>query len=267
MPGWARSPGCAGTCRWRSGCSAGQLHHHPAWTAAGLAADLAAARDRLELMQAENLSVAAAFGLSYRDLTAGQRRLFRRLGLHPGPDIDAHAAAALDDTSLATARRRLEALYDQHLITEPAPGRYRLHDLLREHARALAAADDPAARDAATGRLLDYYLHTALAAGEHIPVMDRSPKARAPPGRRRPARRRYPRPGRRPPGWRPSAPTCTRPPATPPPPRGPCTPCRSPPRWPASWRPGATGIRASPCTRPPWPPPARPATGQARPAP
>jgi tetratricopeptide (TPR) repeat protein len=146
-----------------------QLRHHPAWTAADLAADLATARDRLELMHAENLSVAAAFDLSYQDLGAGPRRLFRRLGLHPGPDIDAYAAAALAGTSLSTARRQLEALYDQHLITEPAPGRYRLHDLLREHARSLAAADDPAAGEAATGRLLDYYLHTALAASTHFP--------------------------------------------------------------------------------------------------
>ena len=45
-------------------------------------------------MAAENLSVAAAFGISYSDLTEDQQRLFRRLGLHPGPDIDAHAAAA-----------------------------------------------------------------------------------------------------------------------------------------------------------------------------
>ena len=75
------------------GMLARQLHHHPAWTVAGLAADLAAAKDRLELMHAENLSVAAAFDLSYRDLTPGQQRLFRRLGLHPGPDIDAYAVA------------------------------------------------------------------------------------------------------------------------------------------------------------------------------
>ena len=107
------------------GMAGRQLAHHPAWTAAGLAADLAEARDRLELMAAENLSVAAAFGLSYADLDDGQQRLFRRLGLHPGPDIDAYAAAALDGTAVAAARRRLEALYDQHLITEPARGRYR----------------------------------------------------------------------------------------------------------------------------------------------
>ena len=155
------------------GMLASQLRHHPAWSATQLAAELAAARDRLALMRAENLSVAAAFGLSYADLTAAQQRLFRRLGLVPGPDFDARAAAALDHTSLDEARRCLDELYDQHLITEPAPGRYQLHDLLREHARALAAADDPAACDAAVGRLLDYYLHTALAAGQHSQLLSR----------------------------------------------------------------------------------------------
>jgi tetratricopeptide (TPR) repeat protein len=146
------------------GMLARQLHHHPAWTPAGLAGDLAAARDRLELMAAENVSVAAAFDLSYADLTPGQQLLFRRLGLHPGTDIDAYAAAALDGTDLAAARRRLDALYDQYLIGEPARGRYRLHDLIREHARTLAAADPAAETDAALGRLLDYYQRTAALA-------------------------------------------------------------------------------------------------------
>src|SRR5205823_10645150 len=71
-----------------------QLKHHPARGGPEVAADLASARDRLAVMRAENLSVAAAFDLSYRDLTEDQRRLFRRLGLVPGPDIDAYAAAA-----------------------------------------------------------------------------------------------------------------------------------------------------------------------------
>src|SRR5690349_12839703 len=145
-----------------------QLRHHPAWTPGELAAGLAVARDRLALMHTENLSVGVAFGLSYADLTAAQQRLFRRLGLHPGPDIDAHAAAALDGTTLDAARRGLEGLYDQHLLAEPAPGRYQLHDLLREHARALAAADNPAESDEAAARLLDYYLHTARVAGRHF---------------------------------------------------------------------------------------------------
>ena len=121
------------------GMVARQLHHHPAWSLGRRAAELAAAVDRLELMAAENLSVTAAFNMSYADLTGEQQRLFRRLGLHPGADIDAYAAAALDGTDLTAARRGLEALYDQYLIAEPAQGRYRLHDLIREHARALAS--------------------------------------------------------------------------------------------------------------------------------
>jgi tetratricopeptide (TPR) repeat protein len=144
------------------GMVARQLHHHPAWSAAGRAAELAAAVDRLKLMATENLSVAAAFNLSYEDLAPDQQRLFRRLGLHPGPDIDGYAAAALDGTGLAAARRALEALYDQYLLTEPAEGRYRLHDLIREHARALAGRVDPDGdRDQATAGLLDYYQYTA----------------------------------------------------------------------------------------------------------
>src|SRR5271170_2608833 len=132
-----------------------QLHHHPAWSPAGRAAELAAARDRLELMATENLSVTAAFNLSYDDLTEDQKRTFRRLGLHPGSEIDAYAVAALDDTGVAASRRQLEALYDQYLLTEPARDRYRLHDLIREHARALANRDDlDGDRDRATGRLL-----------------------------------------------------------------------------------------------------------------
>jgi tetratricopeptide (TPR) repeat protein len=151
------------------GMLARQLHHHPAWTPAGLAADLVAARDRLELMVTENLSAAAAFDLSYADLTPGQQQLFRRLGLHPGTDIDAYAAAALNAASLAATRRGLGALYDQYLLTEPAAGRYRLHDLIREHARGLADREDPEGdRDQATGRLLDYYQHAAAAADRHL---------------------------------------------------------------------------------------------------
>jgi len=147
------------------GMVARQLNHHPTWTAARRAAELAAAVDRLELMATENLSVAAAFNLSYADLSGDQQRLFRRLGLHPGADIDGYAAAALDRTDLSAARRGLEALYDQYLLTEPTQGRYRMHDLIREHARTLAGRlDSDGDRDEATTRLLDYYQHTAARA-------------------------------------------------------------------------------------------------------
>jgi tetratricopeptide (TPR) repeat protein/transcriptional regulator with XRE-family HTH domain len=162
------------------GMLARQLYHHPAWTVAGRAAELAAAVDRLELLATEDLSVAAAFDLSYADLTPEQQRLFRRLGLHPGAEADAFAAAALAGTDLAVARRGLEALYDQYLLTEPAPGRYRMHDLIRAHARTLAGRLDPDDdREQATGRLLDYYQHAAARADALLADQARTAAVRA----------------------------------------------------------------------------------------
>lgn len=150
------------------GMLARQLHHHRARSASRLADELAAAHDRLEYMHSENLSVAAAFDLSYQDLDAGQQRLLRRLGLHPGTDIDSYAAAALDDSSLAAARRGLDELFDHHLVTEPASERYRMHDLIREYAHALAETDDPDDRESALGRLTDYYVSAAATVGRHF---------------------------------------------------------------------------------------------------
>jgi tetratricopeptide (TPR) repeat protein/transcriptional regulator with XRE-family HTH domain len=150
------------------GMLARQLYHHPAWTAADLAADLAAARDRLELMTTENVSVAAALDLSYQDLTEDQQRLLRLIGALPGTDLDVYAAAALAGVDLTAARRLLTALYDHYLLAEPVRGRYRPHDLIREHARAIAATDPAADTGAAMDRLLGYYLATARAADRHL---------------------------------------------------------------------------------------------------
>ena len=152
---------------------AGRLAHHPGWTISDFAAEFAAARDRLAMLSAGDRpgdpAVTAAFQMSYADLPAGPQRLFRLLGLHPGADIDACAAAALTDVPLAQARQDLDALYTDHLIDEPAPGRYRFHDLIRQYARALSTRHDPAAdRGKATGRLLDYYQHTAQTADRHL---------------------------------------------------------------------------------------------------
>jgi tetratricopeptide (TPR) repeat protein len=151
------------------GIIARQLHHHPAWSAAGLASDLAGARDRLKFMRAENLSVDVAFDLTYEDLTADQQRMFSYLGLHPGTEIDSYAAAALHGGSLDRAGQLLQDIYDYYLLTEPAHGRYRFHDLIREQARVRGEALSAGERDAAIRRLLDYYLHTVVSASHHHP--------------------------------------------------------------------------------------------------
>ena len=49
----------------------------------------------------------AVFSWSYRHLDAGAARVFRLLGLHPGPDLDLYAAAALTGTTAEQARRAL----------------------------------------------------------------------------------------------------------------------------------------------------------------
>jgi tetratricopeptide (TPR) repeat protein len=140
---------------------AAKLRPEPLWKVTDLADDLAAAQDRLSQLHAEDIAVAAAFDLSYHNLPSARRRFFRRLGLHPGTDIDAHAAAALDGITSAAARRHLEALYDDHLLNQPMRGRYRMHDLIAEYARAHVAKERPTDRAQAIARILDYYQHTA----------------------------------------------------------------------------------------------------------
>jgi tetratricopeptide (TPR) repeat protein/transcriptional regulator with XRE-family HTH domain len=163
------------------GILARQLHHHPSWPPAELADELVLARDRLELMAAENLSVAAAFTMSYARLTGAQQRMFRLLGLHPGVDTDHYAAAALAGLDPRSARECLDALYSHYLIAEPTRGRYRMHDLIRAHAETLAAEQDPPAeRDAAAGRLLGFYVRAASEAAELLAERPPRPRDRLP---------------------------------------------------------------------------------------
>ena len=144
------------------------LRHHPAWTSKRLAAALASARDRLELLTAEEVKVTAALDMSYERLTESQRQSFRRIGLHPGADFDVYSVAALDDADMASAGRCLDVLYDQNFLSEPVPGRYRMHDLVRQYARVLAARDSAGESDSAVERLRDYYLRAAMRADLHL---------------------------------------------------------------------------------------------------
>jgi tetratricopeptide (TPR) repeat protein len=156
----------------------------PAVGLASLAAELGDEQKRLDLLEAAGdprTAVRAVFSWSYRQLGDRAARMFRLLGLHPGPDISVPAAASLASIARADARRVLGELARAHLIAEHVPGRYAFHDLLRAFASEQARhTDSQAARREATGRVLDHYLHTAARSALPLdPAME--PVALAPP--------------------------------------------------------------------------------------
>jgi tetratricopeptide (TPR) repeat protein len=143
-----------------------RLRHRPGWTVAVLAERLGDSASRFD----------AVFGMSLRQLDAVQRRVFRLLGVLPGGDFDAAVAGALADLPPDRLDAVLEELVDAHLIQELAPGRYRMHDLIRQYAADLAADDGPQV-DAALRRVLSHYLAQAVAHDRVLPSPHRKQPA------------------------------------------------------------------------------------------
>jgi DNA-binding SARP family transcriptional activator len=159
---------------------------------ATLADELEDAGHRLDALDAGDAvsQVRAVFSWSYTALTPAAARLFRLLGLHPGPDVSVPAVVSLAGEGPAAVRAALAELTRANLLTAYAGDRYALHDLLRAYAADLtnADADADAAVDADTGpkaaltRLLDHYSHTAYAADRLLyPQRDPIPLPLEPP--------------------------------------------------------------------------------------
>ncbi|MFJ6566036.1 ATP-binding protein [Streptomyces sp. NPDC091292] len=107
-------------------------------------------------------AVRTVFAWSYRALPADAARLFRLLGLHPGPDFSTHAAAVIAAIPVGQARRQLDVLVGVHLLEQIGPDRYQFHDLLRAYAIDQAQRlDPPDERRTTLRRVLSWYLHTA----------------------------------------------------------------------------------------------------------
>jgi DNA-binding SARP family transcriptional activator len=133
-----------------------------------LVAELSDQRRRLNLLDAggdARTAVRAVFSWSYDHLDVATARAFRLAGLHPGPEFDRHAIAAITGTTPNQARHVLDVLTRGHLIQPAGLGRYVMHDLLRAYARELAASTD-GKQDEQRGltRLFDYYLSAAASA-------------------------------------------------------------------------------------------------------
>ena len=113
--------------------------------------------------------VRAVFSWSYHALPPAAARLFRLLGLHPGPAVRVPAAASIAGVDLDAARRLLTELARAHLLVEQAPGSYGMHDLLRAYAQEQTrVVNTDGERHSALRRMLDHYLHTARAAVQQL---------------------------------------------------------------------------------------------------
>ena len=137
---------------------------HPSLPLAALATELDEATTRLDALDAGELAVnlRAVLACSTGSLTPAAGRLFALLSLAPGPDAGPAAAASLAGLPLAGTRALLRQLTAAHLLAEPEPGRYRMHDLVRLYAAEQAGTLSE--QSAAVRRVFDHYLHTAYAA-------------------------------------------------------------------------------------------------------
>ncbi len=115
--------------------AASRLRARPTWTLAHLVHRLHA--PGLDVFSAGNRALRPILDLSYRGLPPSTKFLFCTLGLHPGDDFSAAAAAATGGTSATETDRILERLQDEHLLQRTASRRYRFHDLVRRYAAEL----------------------------------------------------------------------------------------------------------------------------------
>ncbi|PAZ16267.1 SARP family transcriptional regulator [Streptomyces sp. SA15] len=138
-----------------------RLQNRDTWTVEYLVSRMAGDDEhRLGELSVGDRSVETAFQLSYDQLAPEQQRGFRALGLAPTVEFDVLTSATMLDRPPRDTERILESLVDTSLVQEPRPGRYRLHDLVRVHARRLAEAM-PAEAAAARTAVLRLYLDAA----------------------------------------------------------------------------------------------------------
>ncbi|MFI6317770.1 helix-turn-helix domain-containing protein [Nonomuraea sp. NPDC050556] len=143
-----------------------RLQSRPGWTPSQLAGRLDDEERRLEALAVGDLAVAAAFALSYEQLSGRARLVFRRLALAAAPDFGVALTAILSETEPDEADDALEELVELGLLQSPYVARYRFHDLVRLFARAqLAKEESIEAQHAARRRMESWLLEVAVLAG------------------------------------------------------------------------------------------------------
>lgn len=153
---------CCGGFALALGIVAGRATMNPSTPLARLAEELKSTRLSALDNDEPTVSLPAVLSWSVQALPKDQTTAFALLGVAPGADIALPAATSLLGLSPARTQRVLSALVDASLLN--ADGRYTMHDLVRDHATAVAEALPRPERETAVRRVIDFYLHTARAA-------------------------------------------------------------------------------------------------------
>ncbi|MFE9771454.1 BTAD domain-containing putative transcriptional regulator [Streptomyces sp. NPDC005931] len=155
-----------------------------------LAGQLAAADSRLSHLEYDDLSVRRSLAVAHDALAASDREAdrdaalaLRRIGALDLPGYGAPLLARLTGTGERRAEAALDRLVDVALLEETTYGRYVPHDLVRDFARELAAADGTSAATARTA--LRWYAAVAERALTAIvgPGLDQDDRRHATPSR------------------------------------------------------------------------------------
>ncbi|MBS2967025.1 tetratricopeptide repeat protein [Actinocrinis puniceicyclus] len=141
--------------------AAAQFRERAAWTVSYLVEQLRNRASRERIFASDERGVMSVVTWSYRHLTQEQQRLLRVLSVHPGQDLDSYSAAALAEAAVPDTESFLDDLFKLNLLKQHVPGRYHMHDIVRECTRCLYDESASNAEYVQTvERLAGYYLHS-----------------------------------------------------------------------------------------------------------
>ncbi|GLW82203.1 tetratricopeptide repeat protein [Actinokineospora globicatena] len=151
------------------------------WPARTLRKYLSDDKHRLSRLAVGGHAVRHVFDTTVDNLHPRLRTFYRRLGLHPGPEFSVAAAATVSGLSESDSAEALDHLFEANLVEGVRPHRFRFHDLVRLHARAVADQDEPAAeQESILDRITSWYLAGARAADVAVVGADRWRSCAAP---------------------------------------------------------------------------------------
>ncbi|UED87749.1 tetratricopeptide repeat protein [Streptomyces profundus] len=154
------------------------LASRPGWNVA-TAASLVISPHTAAADAPEEVSMDTSLDQFYAALPEAARRLYRRLGSHPGPEFETELALAVAESGPAVGdpSGSLATLVEANLLTAVSAGRYRFHDLIHRHAQTRGETEDePAQRVETERRMMDHYLATANAADAAASPLRRRPE-------------------------------------------------------------------------------------------